>query len=121
MLKKQIIKFLIVGIINTIWGYSVYALFIYLGCDYKIASLVATILGVLFNFKTTGKLVFNSHDNRLIFKFVAVYAILYFFGIGLLKLIKTFIIDDDYIAGLIGLGPGVTFSFVLNKCWVFKK
>ena len=63
MLKKQIVNFIIVGIFNTLFGYAAYALFIFFGFNYIVAVLLATILGILFNFKTIGKFVFKSSGN----------------------------------------------------------
>ena len=71
MIKEEFTKFIFVGVLNTIVGYSFYALFIYLGFDYKVSVFLATVLGVLFNFQTIGRLVFNRYNNRLLFKFVA--------------------------------------------------
>lgn len=120
MLKTQFIKFIFVGILNTIVGYSFYAFFLFIGCDYKLAALFATILGVAFNFKSTGVLVFKSHKNSLIFRFVAVYIVVFFFNLFIIKLLKNFGMND-YAAGAVCLVPAAILSFSLNKFWVFKK
>ena len=64
------VKFVLVGILNTAFGYLVFALLLFLGLHYTLAVILSTIAGVLFNFKTTGTLVFKNHNNKLIFKFV---------------------------------------------------
>ena len=69
MIKKELINFLIVGFLNTLFGYSLYAFFIYLGLNYVLAILFSTILGIVFNFKTIGKFVFQNDSNKLIIKF----------------------------------------------------
>ena len=69
-LDKKFRKFFLVGVVNTIFGYSLYALFLSLGFHYNIAVLFSTILGILFNFKTIGKFVFNKSSNRFFLKFV---------------------------------------------------
>ena len=56
--NKEIINFIKVGIVNTIFYYLMYGIFIFLGFDYKIAVLFANLIGVLFNFKTFSKYVF---------------------------------------------------------------
>ena len=58
--KVRFFRFLLIGAVNTIFGYGVYALLIFLRCDYKIAALAGTVLGVLFNFLTTGRIVFGT-------------------------------------------------------------
>ena len=120
MISIELIKFLFVGIINTIVGYSLFAFFIFLNMHYSLAVLCSTILGVLFNFKTIGKLVFDSHDNRLIFRFVAVYIIIYGLNISFLWLFKYFVFANMYINGVVLLAPLAVVSFVLNKKFVFR-
>ena len=55
--KHKFARFLLVGVLNTIFGYFLYGTLILIGLDYKYAVLLATILGDLFNFQTTGRLV----------------------------------------------------------------
>ncbi|MBF0560147.1 MAG: GtrA family protein [Nitrospirae bacterium] len=119
MFNNRFIRFLIVGGINTAFGYGVYALLIFLKFHYAVASLLATILGVMFNFKTTGSLVFESKDNRLIFKFVGVYAIIYALNTASLGVFNYFKVDM-YLAGAAMLLPMAMVGFVLNKNLVFK-
>lgn len=117
--RDQFIKFLFVGGLNTAFGYSAYAVLIYLGIHYSLAALMATILGVLFNFKTTGRLVFRNRDNRLLAKFIGVYAIIYAINtasLGVFNLFKA----DMYLAGAVMLLPMAAVAFVLNKIFVFK-
>jgi len=46
-LNIKFIRFFIIGLINTLFGYLMFALFIFLNFHYSIAVLLATILGVL--------------------------------------------------------------------------
>jgi putative flippase GtrA len=116
---QQLTRFIIVGGLNTIVGFSLYAAFIYLNLDYALAVFLATLLGILFNFKTTGKLVFNNAKNSLFYKFVGVYAIGYFFNVGLIKLLQL-LTQDLYWSGFFSLIPVALLTFVLNKFLVFK-
>lgn len=118
-MNKQLIKFLAVGGLNTLFGYAVFAVLISFGLHYAIAVFIGTILGVLFNFKTTGKLVFDSHDNRLIWKFFGVYGIIYLLNIIGLYCLKKMSVDI-YVAGAILIIPMALVSFGLNKRFVFK-
>jgi len=120
VIKEEFTKFIFVGVLNTIVGYSFYALFIYLGFDYKVSVFLATVLGVLFNFQTIGRLVFNRYNNRLLFKFVSVYVVVYFVGITIIKIGKSYGFDD-YLAGFIAVFPNAIISFVLNRFYVFKE
>ena len=113
------IKFILVGILNTAFGYLAFALLLFLGLHYTLAVILSTIAGVLFNFKTTGTLVFKNHNNKLIFKFVAVYAITATLGIIILRIAELTHINL-YFAGLVSTGVCAIISFLLNKNWVFK-
>lgn len=119
-LDKPFIRFLFVGGINTIFGYGLFALFIYMHLHYSIASLLSTILGVLFNFKTTGKLVFKSNNNKLIVRYFGVYLILYIVNVTLLKCFQQIQLNF-YYSGAILVLPLAVISFILNKKFVFHK
>jgi len=113
------VRFLIVGGVNTVFGYSVFALLILLKIPYPIAALAATILGILFNFKSYGRFVFGSHDNRLIFRFVLVYAICYAVGLAPLAWAKAHGVSILLMAAICVL-PMAALAFSLNRLLVFR-
>jgi len=118
LLDRRFAKFLVVGVLNTAFGYSIYAALIYLGLHVSVAILIGTILGILFNFRTTGQLVFGSRDNRLFVRFVAVYAILYVLNVaGVEALLLAGV--GKYLAGALMLVPMALLAFILNKTLVF--
>lgn len=120
MKDNKFIKFLIVGVLNTVFGYSLYAFLLkFMGFHYSLAVLFSTVMGVLFNFKTTGKLVFNNSKNTLIFKFIGVYIVIYALNTGFLSIFDKYKFDL-YIAGAILILPMAIISFVLNKKFVFE-
>jgi len=119
LIKDEFLRFIIVGILNTIFGYLIYALFIYFGFHYVWASLFATIIGISFNFQTIGRLVFRNHNHKLIFRFVLVYIIVFLSGIVFIWIFKSFGLDN-YVSGLIALVPNAIISFLLNKFYVYR-
>lgn len=114
----QLIRFLVVGGLNTVFGFSVYSIFILLHLHYVLAALLGQICGIMFNFKTTGTIVFKNKDNRLIFRFFAVYLVTYLITIGLLKLFSIYGVGS-LVAGAIIILPIAFLSFLLNKRFVF--
>lgn len=120
-LDVQFTVFLFVGALNTVVGYALYVLFVWLGLGYVFAPLCSTVAGVLFNFQTIGRLVFNSKDNRLIGRFLGVYAVVYVLNVTGLKAFELAGLANLYIAGLLLALPLALLSFVLNKKWVFPK
>ena len=115
----QFLRFLIVGGINTLFGYGVFALFILLHVHYTIAALLGQICGVLFNFKTYGTLVFKNKNNRLILRFIGVYVITYLLSIGVLKIFNIYGVNN-LIAGAIMTLPISLIGFLLNRRFVFR-
>ncbi|MBR2082472.1 MAG: GtrA family protein [Elusimicrobiaceae bacterium] len=120
-LPQLFIRFALVGCVNTIFAYCIYALAIFMGLHYTLAVLMSTIIGTCFSFKTLGALVFENPDNRLIFKFVAVYILCYFLNIGLLRILIQFVLSNLYVAGLLSSCLVSLVSFCLNKWVVFRK
>lgn len=116
--RKRLILFLLVGGVNTIFGYSLYALLLFFHLHYALASLLGTIGGVLFNFKTTGVIVFNNHDNKLLLRFIAVYAVTYLLNVSGLKIFTIFN-SNMYLAGAVLILPMALLGFVLQKKFVF--
>lgn len=121
MINSTLSKFILVGVLNTAVGYSLYALFIFLEFSYPIAVLLSTVLGVLFNYKSIGKLVFAHQGASRLLPFIFVYVVVYGLNVYGLWQLEVFGLEDKYVAGAVLLLPLALFSFILNKFWVFKK
>lgn len=115
----NLVRFFLVSALNTAFGYGMFALMIAIGLHYSLAAFIGTILGILFNFKTIGILVFKDPNNRLIFKFFIVYGITYLANVGFLAVLKYFGMDI-YLAGAVLLIPVGLLAFFLNKKLVFN-
>ena len=116
----QIYKYLIVGGVNTVFGYSIFAIFIFFGFHYSLAVLIATILGVLFNFQSYGRLVFQDYSWNLLSRFVFVYTIIYFANITLL-LIFDLLVSNLYISGAMTTPVIAYLGYILNRRYVWIK
>ncbi len=118
-LERRFVKFLFVGGINTLFGYSMYALFVTLSFSPSNALLISYILGVFWNFKTTGGIVFRNKDNKLIFKFF----ISYVFTFSVNNFFLNFLMNDlhlnKYLAQLILVLPVAVLSFTIFKTFIF--
>ena len=124
--NHRFVRFLLVGILNTIFGYSLFAILILMGLHYKYAVLIGTILGVLFNFQTTGRLVFGSKNNKLVFRFVGVYVVTFLLNVEALRIADAINVNIEQktkilIAGAILVLPMSIISFVLMKLFVFRE
>lgn len=118
-LDYTFIRFVFVGIINTVFGVGLYCLFIYLGISYHLSVFFSTILGILFNFKTIGTFVFKNKNNRLLFRFVLSYVIVYFINIGIIHLFLSIISVGEYLAGIMATPIVAIISFFLQRRFVF--
>lgn len=115
----QLFKFFIIGGLNTLFSYLIFALFVFFKFDYKMAVFIATVMGILFNFFTTGRLVFKNNDNSLIFKFFVVYLFAYIFNVLFIGFLNSIGVNT-YISGAITALPAALISFLLMKFFVFN-
>ncbi len=118
LLSRQFILFLAVGVLNTAFSYSVFVACVWLGMSFAIATLIATVLGILFNFRTTGAIVFSSHDRRRFALFLGMYAAVYVLNISLQKVFQLAGMSI-YLSGFVALPPCVLAAFLLSKYIVF--
>ena len=75
-------------------------------------------LGVLFNFKTTGRLVFASRDHTRFWRFILVYAVVYGVNVGSIRLLTLAGASVPVASGLTLL-PMAVLGFLLNRSFVF--
>ena len=73
LFAHRFIRFLGVGVMNTLIGYALFAAFIYGGASPLTAIIASTAIGALFNFGSIGVIVFASKDMTLLPRFLAVY------------------------------------------------
>lgn len=119
-INSKFLRFILIGILNTVFGVGVYCLMIFIGLPYFIATLISNVLGVLFNFKTTGKFVFENNDNSLIFRFTLCYLFIYVINTGVVKLMLLSGLDE-YWAGISATPIVAICSFFMLKRFVYRK
>lgn len=73
LLAMPFVRFLGVGVLNTVIGYALFAAFVLAQAPTLVAVAASTALGALFNFGSIGVLVFASKDVTLLPRFLAVY------------------------------------------------
>ncbi|MDP9582518.1 UNVERIFIED_ORG: putative flippase GtrA [Burkholderia contaminans] len=115
----QLLRFLAVGGLNTLVGYSLFALLTYAGLAYPVAIGLATVGGVLFNFQSVGRLVFDGARRSRFWRFVGVYCVIYLLNLGGVRLLLG--LDANiYIANALTLLPLSVIAFILNRRFVFN-
>lgn len=114
------IRFVMVGLLNTLFSYLIYVLFLFGGLNYQLANLLAVVVGIMFSFKTQGHLVFNNPNNRLLGRFVLSWALIYGCVITLIGQIMA-LGFDAYAAGALVLPFSVVLSYLAQKYFVFRQ
>ncbi len=117
----RIVKFLAIGFVNTLFGYSVYAGLILLKLPYLFALFIATVAGIIFNYFSFGRVVFRVRGEWRIFaKFVIAYALVYTVNATLLSLLTQGDYLNPYLAQAACVLPSVAMSWILLNWWVYK-
>ena len=132
----QFIKFGIIGLSNTIIGYFIYAVTLYLlrlvklfySIDVYIAQFIMFVLSVAWSFYWNNRFVFGGSEKKtrnlfmMLAKTYASYAFTSLFLSEVLLMIWVDIIGiNAYIAPIINLLITVPMNFFMQKYWVFKK
>ncbi len=118
LFNAQFLRFLVVGGLNTAFGYGLFYVALALLPTTFLALCVSTALAILFNFFTTGTLVFGSRDYRRILRFYGVYGIVFLYNAAGLAMLERAGVAPQ-IGGLILLPGAVIASYLLNRHFVF--
>jgi putative flippase GtrA len=115
---RRFVRFLLVGLLNTAVGYSIFAALTLSGLGIVPATLGATVMGALFNFKSIGSLVFGSTRAKLLPRFLAVYVLQCGANIGALSVFQaagvSLLIAEAIILPVLAVA-----GFLLMRHWVF--
>ena len=112
-------RFLLVGLVNTGVGYSIYFVLLQFAFSPGLALAIATSIGALFNYFSTGRLVFNLTSwNRIIHFFLA-YLFIYLVNWGALTFLLSMEFSPELAQALL-LPMIAVLSFVIFKFIVFR-
>ena len=126
--EPQFVRFVLVAMLNTAFGLFINYLFLFifehlfkLNHAYVVSNFFATIVSILFNFKTYGVLVFKNKDNKLLFRFLAVTTFSYLINIGGIALLEHLGSQNNYLNLTVMAVPVGLLNYVLNGILVYKK
>lgn len=126
--EPQFVRFVLVAMLNTAFGLFINYLFLFiferlfkLNHAYVFSNFFATIVSILFNFKTYGILVFKNKDNKLIIRFLAVTSFTYLVNIGGIALLELWGSHNNYLNLTIMAVPVGLLNYVLNSLFVYKR
>ena len=117
--KYRLLRFLIIGGINTLFSYIVFFVLYYFIQQKEITVTLSFIIAVLFNFQTISRYVFSDSNEKKIIIFISIYFLGY-----ILNLIHLWITVDIYHmnvywAQILTLLYLPLLSFYLNKRFVY--
>jgi len=105
------------GIVNTAFGYGLYALFVALGLNMYLAQIIAHVLGMTFNYFTYSRHAF--HDSEVSKgRFILSYAVNYLLGLAALWAASRFI-ASPYLAGFVAVVVVSLINYLILRHWVF--
>lgn len=113
-----VLRFLLVGAVNTVFGYLVFGFFTYIGQPDSVSVLMANLLGVMFNFVTYGKAAFDSFSWTRMPRFAVVYGINYAGNVAALGALRSDGVSP-YIAQLAILPFSIAFLYFALRYFVF--
>ncbi|MGX1305312.1 putative flippase GtrA [Amorphus suaedae] len=116
---QRLVRFLLVGVVNTIFGYSVFALLYLLTHHHNFSVIAATIIGIIFNFFTTGRIVFGNKSLRALLPFIMAYGVALALNLVVLNLLLAVGISA-LIGQAISLPVVVIVSYLINARFVFR-
>jgi putative flippase GtrA len=120
LLRSRFFRFLVVGGVNTALNYGVYALLLFVGLGYVLAVTVSFIIGLVINFKTNARLVFDHKGNRSFLPYVLTWLALYFANVQAIGwLVRNGV--NSYLAGAVMVPPIAIAAFLAFKYVVFRR
>ena len=119
LMRPQFVRFVLVGAANTGFNVLVYWAFLWAGLAVPLASLASLIVGILINFTTQSRFVFDNRDPWKLLPYFMTWIMLYGFNLGLIWLLMRLGLDA-YLAGLLSTPVTVLLSFFLQKFFVFR-
>jgi putative flippase GtrA len=117
---RQFVRFIAVGLLNTAFGYLVFSVSVLAGVPPMPSLVLAYLLGVPFNFMTTGMFVFDDHGHTLFWRFVVAYGVIYVFNVASYHLLVAAVGAGPLVAQAICLPVVAVFAFILFKVHVFR-
>jgi putative flippase GtrA len=113
----QLWRFIKTGLVNTLFGYALYAAAIAIGLQLFVAQTVATIIAIAFNYFSYSHYVFDGiRPSRV--RFLLSYALNYLVNLGALAL-SAVILRSPYLAGLLAIAVAATVNFIVLRRCVF--
>ena len=118
--KNRFMRFLVVGGVNTLFGFAVYIIAIIAGATVWFALLASMVAGTGFNFFTTGGYVFRELSFTRFPRFIICYLFVYGINLVLIELLSMWL-SDKVLSQFILIFPMAVLSYFIMVRFVFLK
>jgi putative flippase GtrA len=118
--RRRIATFVVVGVLNTAFGYALFAALYLMLQSHRAAAVLAYAGGVLFNYFSTGRLVFDSRNFRALVPFILGYLVILGLNLLLLEILVGWGVNA-LAAQALSLPPLVVASYLINSRIVFRQ
>ena len=118
--QNYFIRFISVGVFNTLFGLVIYSFFIVIGAEFWLALLIGTISGTVFNYITVGGYVFRQLAPHHFPKFLFFYILVYFINFIFIEILLIWFSSKIIIQCFLIVPMGIL-SYFLMANFVFKK
>ena len=115
--NNQFFRFIIAGVINTLFGWMVFASAFNLSNNISISLISSTVLGVFFNYLTFGGYTFRKYSRKIFIKFILCYILVYIINLLVLTSLQNYF--SVILAQLILLPIMALLSYLIIKNFVF--
>ncbi|RAX51809.1 polysaccharide synthesis protein GtrA [Helicobacter sp. 16-1353] len=122
ILKYSFIKYLIVGIINTLFGFGIIFILMYYGLLPEIANFIGYLCGIILSFILNKYFTFksNNHIRKEFFRFLISMGIAYAINLIILIISYRYFLINEYVSQIIA-GVFYTLSgYILSKLYAFR-
>ena len=115
-------RFFIVGVLNTIVGYTIFGLLVYFEVYYLLSLTISHVLGTIHSYLWNKFFTFKSKNKirKEVLKFATIYTFIYLVNFLLLFLAVNVFRLNVYLSQIAILGFVIITSFVLQQKWAFK-
>jgi putative flippase GtrA len=126
-MNREVISYLIFGVLTTLVNWVVYGMMVRTGVDYRIATAAAWVVSVLFAFIVNKIFVFQSYDLHLAFvmkeivSFTACRAASGVMEMVLMVIMVSWLNMDEYVSKVLVSIVVVVVNYVFSKLFIFRK
>ena len=120
---KQVIKFGIVGVANTIIGYGTYLILITFGVNVQLAMAGNWVIGSIFSFFLNKYWTFGqkNSDFASVIRFIIVCTVAMLLNIVFVTIAVNFLGMEKKIGGLVSMGLVIVVNFLGQKFFAFRR